>query len=322
MLNYVTNGGNLLLATREGADFFNVDFRNYCGITSFSALSAITQLIALDDSLVSISAVGTNDRNQFAVLDAGSEAVSIFDDNVSTNFVAGFRIQKENHGGFIYIAGRPYRFNNTAMYQNYNYMINNWLNYSSLTVQSPNGGEVWIVGETEEITWTDANVYNVKIEVSVNNGTSWSTITESTPNTGTYSWIVAAQDSSDQCLIRITNVDDSNVLDVSDAAFTIDMITSVEETQTDIPTEFDLSQNFPNPFNPVTLIKYQVPNTAHVSIKVYDLTGQEVATLVNGVKEAGTYEIKFDARNLASGVYLYRMIAGDFTSVRKFNVLK
>ena len=201
-------------------------------------------------------------------------------------------------------------------------MINNWLNYSSLTVQSPNGGEVWIVGETEELTWTDANVYDIKIELSVDNGTNWSTITESIPNTGTYSWIVAAQDSSDQCLIRITNVDDSNVLDVSDAAFIIDMITSVEETQTDIPTEFDLSQNFPNPFNPVTLIKYQVPNTAHVSIKVYDLTGQEVATLVNGVKEAGTYEIKFDARNLASGVYLYRMIAGDFTSVRKFNVLK
>jgi PKD repeat protein len=322
MLNYVTNGGNLLLATREGADFFNTDLRNYCGITSFSALSAITQLLALDDSLVNIAAVGTNDRNQFAILDAGSEAVPIFDDNVSTNFVAGFRIQKENHGGFIYIAGRPYRFNNTAMYQNYNYMINDWLNYSSLMLQSPNGGEVWIVGETEEVTWADANVYDVKIELSVDNGSNWSTIVESTPNTGSYSWIVASQDSSDECLIRITNIDDGLVYDARDAAFTIDMITGVEEIQTDIPTEFDLSQNYPNPFNPVTLIKYQVPNTSHVSIKVFDLTGQEVATLVNQVKEVGTYEIKFDARNLASGVYLYRMIAGDFTSVRKLNVLK
>lgn len=322
MLNYVTNGGNLLLATREGADFFNTDFLNYCGITSFSGLSAIPQLIALDDSLVNIAAVGTNDRNQFVVLDAGSVAVPIFDDNVSTNFVAGFRIQKENHGGFIYIAGRPYRFNNTAMYQNYNYMINDWLNYSSLILQSPNGGEVWIVGETEEVTWADANVYDVKIELSIDNGSNWSTIVESTPNTGSYSWIVASQDSSDECLIRITNVDDGLVYDASDASFTIDLITGVEEKQADIPTEFDLSQNYPNPFNPVTLIKYQVPNTSHVSIKVFDLTGQEVATLVNQVKEVGTYEINFDARNLASGVYLYRMIAGDFTSVRKLNVLK
>jgi len=322
MLNYITNGGNLLIATREGAEFFNADFRNYCGITSFSGLSALTQLIALDDSLVNVAAVGTNDRNQFAVLDVGSEAVPIFDDNVGTNFVAGFRIQKENHGGFIYIAGRPYRFNNTALYQNNNYMINNWLNYSSLTVQSPNGGEIWVVGETEEITWTDVNVYDVKIELSADNGSNWSTIAESTPNTGTYSWIVEAQDSSDQCLIRITNVDDGLVYDASDAVFTIDIVTSVEELQEDIPTEFNLSQNYPNPFNPVTLIKYQVPNTSHVSIKVYDLTGQEVALLVNEVKEVGTYEIKFDASNLASGVYLYRMVAGDFTSARKFNLLK
>jgi len=322
MLNYVSNGGNLLLATREGADFFNADLRNYCGITSFSGLSALTQLIALDDSLVNVAAVGTNDRNQFAVLDVGSEAVPIFDDNVGTNFVAGFRIQKENHGGFIYIAGRPYRFNNTALYQNNNYMINNWLNYSSLTVQSPNGGEIWVVGETEEITWTDVNVYDVKIELSADNGSNWSTIAESTPNTGTYSWIVEAQDSSDQCLIRITNVDDGLVYDASDAVFTIDIVTSVEKLQEDIPTEFNLSQNYPNPFNPVTLIKYQVPNTSHVSIKVYDLTGQEVALLVNEVKEVGTYEIKFDASNLASGVYLYRMVAGDFTSARKFNLLK
>jgi len=322
MLNYITNGGNLLIATREGAEFFNADFRNYCGITSFSGLSALTQLIALDDSLVNVAAVGTNDRNQFAVLDVGSEAVPIFDDNVGTNFVAGFRIQKENHGGFIYIAGRPYRFNNTALYQNNNYMINNWLNYSSLTVQSPNGGEIWVVGETEEITWTDVNVYDVKIELSADNGSNWSTIAESTPNTGTYSWIVEAQDSSDQCLIRITNVDDGLVYDASDAVFTIDIVTSVEKLQEDIPTEFNLSQNYPNPFNPVTLIKYQVPNTSHVSIKVYDLTGQEVALLVNEVKEVGTYEIKFDASNLASGVYLYRMVAGDFTSARKFNLLK
>ncbi|MGB5530734.1 MAG: PKD domain-containing protein, partial [Ignavibacteriaceae bacterium] len=219
-LNYITQGGNLLLASREGADFFNLDLRNYCGITSFSGLSSLPQLIALDDSLVNISAVGTNDRNQFALLDAGSEAVPIFDDNVGTNFVAGFRIQKDDQGGFIYIAGRPYRFDNSAMFQDYNYMIDNWLNFSSVTVQSPNGGEVWVVGETEEITWSGINVNDVKIELSIDNGTNWVTVVASTPNTGTYSWTVAAQDSTDECLIRITNVDNGFVYDVSDATFT------------------------------------------------------------------------------------------------------
>ena len=227
--------------------------------------------------------------------------------------MAGFRIQKDNHGGFIYIAGRPYRFNNTAMYQDYNYMINNWLNFSSLALQSPNGGEVWVIGETEEITWTDINVYDVKIELSVDNGSSWSSIVESTPNTGAYSWLVASPDSSDLCLIRITNDADGNVIDVSDDVFTIDMITGVEELEEGIPSKFDLSQNYPNPFNPVTLIKYQVPETSHISIKIYDVIGREIATLVNEVKQPGVFQVSFNCENLASGVYFYKMIAGDFS---------
>jgi len=322
MLDYITGGGNLLLATREGADFFNTEMNNYCGITSFTGLSTVTQLIALEDSLVNISSVGTNDRNQFVILDATSEAVPIFDDNAATNYVAGFRIQKADQGGFIYIAGRPYRFNNTEMYQNYNFMIDNWINYSSLIVQSPNGGEVWIVGETEEITWSDVNVYNVKIELSEDNGSNWSTIIESTPNTGSYSWIVSATDSSDQCLIRITNVDDGSIVDISDGVFTIDILTGVEEIETGIPSEFNISQNYPNPFNPVTLIKYQVPETGLVSIKVYDLIGREIAVLVNEVKQPGNYQVSFNGENLASGVYFYKMTAGEFSSVRKMNLLK
>jgi hypothetical protein len=97
---------------------------------------------------------------------------------------------------------------------------------------------------------------------------------------------------------------------------------SIVETEFDIPKDFVLHQNYPNPFNPSTTIKFAVPKTSHVNIKVYDLTGQEVSTLVNEMKDAGTYEIKFDAHNLASGIYLYRMVTENFTSVRKFNVLK
>ena len=204
----------------------------------------------------------------------------------------------------------------------FTYSLESIVTFSSVSVQSPNGGEVWVVGETEDITWSGVNVNDVKIELSTNNGTDWSTIIESTPNTGTYAWEVTAQDSSDECLIRITNVANGFVYDVSDNVFTIDIISNLGEELEAIPTEFNLAQNYPNPFNPETTIKYVVPKTSLVSIKVYDLTGQEVASLVNEVKEVGTYDVNFDARNLASGVYLYRMVAGDFTSVKKLNVLK
>jgi len=123
-------------------------------------------------------------------------------------------------------------------------------------------------------------------------------------------------------LIRITNVDDGDVLDISDDVFTIDMVTGVEELEEGIPSEFDLSQNYPNPFNPITLIKYQVPEASLVSIKVYDLIGREVTVLVNEIKQPGNYQISFDGKNLASGIYFYKMKAAEFVSVKKMNILK
>jgi len=104
--------------------------------------------------------------------------------------------------------------------------------------------------------------------------------------------------------------------------FIIDIISTVEELLGGIPTEFDLNQNYPNPFNPSTIIKYAVPESSPVSIRIYDLTGQEVTVLVNEVKQAGTYELEFNAENLASGVYIYRMIAGSFVQVKKMSLLK
>ncbi len=89
-----------------------------------------------------------------------------------------------------------------------------------------------------------------------------------------------------------------------------------------LPTIYSLAQNFPNPFNPSTTIKYTVPQNGPVTIKLYDVTGREVATLVNEVKTVGSYDLKFNASGLASGVYIYRMIAKDFVSVKKMSILK
>ena len=95
-----------------------------------------------------------------------------------------------------------------------------------------------------------------------------------------------------------------------------------EEVSIGIPDKYELSQNYPNPFNPVTNLEFGISELGLVKLKIYDVTGREVVTLVNEIKEPGYYKIKFNAGNLASGVYFYRMTAGDFSAVKKFIVLK
>lgn len=88
------------------------------------------------------------------------------------------------------------------------------------------------------------------------------------------------------------------------------------------PTGFVLSQNFPNPFNPTTSIKYSVGERSNVSLKVFDMLGREVASLVNEVKEQGSYSVNFDAAKLASGTYVYKLTAGNFVETKKMVLLK
>jgi len=88
------------------------------------------------------------------------------------------------------------------------------------------------------------------------------------------------------------------------------------------PKEFKLEQNFPNPFNPTTTIQYQLPVNSKVTLKIYDILGSEVKTLVNEEQEAGYKEVKFDASNFASGIYIYRLQAGKHVSIKKMMVIK
>ena len=97
---------------------------------------------------------------------------------------------------------------------------------------------------------------------------------------------------------------------------------AVEVNITALPTEYTLYQNYPNPFNPSTKISYQLPKSSFVTLKVYDIIGREISTLVNEQQNAGQYEVAFDGSKLASGEYLYRIQAGDFISIKKLVLLK
>ena len=101
-----------------------------------------------------------------------------------------------------------------------------------------------------------------------------------------------------------------------------DYITDVLKDDLEIPTAFNLSQNYPNPFNPTTKINWQSPISGHQTLKVYDVLGNEVATLIDEYRNAGIYEVEFEAAKLSSGVYFYQLIAGDFVSTKKMIVLK
>ena len=101
----------------------------------------------------------------------------------------------------------------------------------------------------------------------------------------------------------------------------VSVVTDVNKTSS-LPRDFALGQNYPNPFNPSTTIKYDLPTRSPVRIEVFNILGEKVATLVTGEQSAGTHEVKFNAIGLSSGIYLYRMAAGSFTSTMKMILVK
>jgi hypothetical protein len=100
------------------------------------------------------------------------------------------------------------------------------------------------------------------------------------------------------------------------------MVSDVKEIHDALPSDFTLEQNYPNPFNPSTNIKFSLPEANQVTLKVYDMIGQEVATLVDQFMNAGTFEITFDASNLPTGIYTYSLTTGNFQSVKKMMLIK
>jgi hypothetical protein len=92
--------------------------------------------------------------------------------------------------------------------------------------------------------------------------------------------------------------------------------------ETTVSTEFALEQNFPNPFNPATTISFSIPFSEFTTLKIFDILGNEIVTLVNEEKQAGSYLVEFNASNLASGMYIYRLQAGSFTETKKMVLMK
>ncbi|RKZ00245.1 MAG: hypothetical protein DRQ13_00810 [Ignavibacteriae bacterium] len=154
-------------------------------------------------------------------------------------------------------------------------------------------------------------------------------------NQNLYGVIGAASEINDFISIDISNgvgtvVGSVGMKNILGLAFEETGVTAVEDDlNTTVPTEFSLEQNYPNPFNPSTKIKFTIPSVtlsevegSLVTMKIYDVLGKEVATLVNEEKPAGTYEILFNAMNLSSGIYFYQLRAGNFVDTKKIVLIK
>jgi hypothetical protein len=133
-----------------------------------------------------------------------------------------------------------------------------------------------------------------------------------------YSYIDATV-TAGQWSYRLKQIDLDGTVHYTDPV-SVEVLTDVKEGSR--PTTFVLEQNYPNPFNPTTTIQYSLPMNAHVTLKVFNLLGQEVMTLVDGIQDAGVKSVTADASTLSSGVYLYKLAAGNHVGTRKFMLEK
>lgn len=162
----------------------------------------------------------------------------------------------------------------------------------------------WIDISTKDDFSTILSSYNNKL---VDNVTTFN-VTGLLPNT-TYYFRVCASNSG-------------GTSPYSNTIIIVTKVTGISDDLSAIPNTFELYQNYPNPFNPTTTIKYQIPENAFVALKVYDITGREISTIVNDFKSAGTYEVKFDSERLPSGIYISKIEAGKFIQIKKMILIK
>lgn len=146
--------------------------------------------------------------------------------------------------------------------------------------------------------------------------------------TGSHNWSSAAETRNDEntLIIKDNRIGNLYIQEFAarytEAGGTDPVLVSVNENGNGIPDNFNLSQNYPNPFNPTTTIAFSLPITNLVTLKVYNIIGQEVATLVNEELKAGNYTVNFNSNQLASSVYFYKLTAGSFTSVKKMTLMR
>lgn len=187
----------------------------------------------------------------------------------------------------------------------------------------PNGSETWALDNSEVIRWETNILENVIIDL-LQDENSLLAIDTVQASLLAYNWILPLDlAAGENYKIKVTSEADSNLFSISEDVFTIiDTVTSVDGNVNQIPTEYNLAQNFPNPFNPSTTISYSVPENSHIQLSVHNILGQKVAELVNDVKNAGNYQVVWNAESFSSGIYIVALQTNSILLTKKITLLK
>jgi len=196
-----------------------------------------------------------------------------------------------------------------------------------ITVISPNGGELW--DGSQPVTWRlehpdDGNPLHYDLFYKAGNDTQYFPIITGIIDT-TFIWDVSELAPMDSLKIKVFGYSiDSTITgtDISDGMFSIAQPTTVEKCDNLDLNSYKLCQNYPNPFNTITAISYQLAAFSQVELSVYDMIGTRIKTLVNENQDKGNYQIQFDATDLASGMYFYKLKAGNFYETKKMILIK
>ncbi len=192
----------------------------------------------------------------------------------------------------------------------------------------PNTAQTLNSNVPHTITWDVANTNiapvscsNVNIKLSTNGGQTFDLVlATNTVNDGSETITLPSINNS-TARVKVEAVGNF-FFDLSNTNFTITNVVSVLNNGTGVPDAYSLSQNFPNPFNPSTKISFGIPENGNVSLKILDISGKEVASLVNGYYSAGNYSVNFRPENIASGIYFYVIQAGNFVESKKMTLIK
>jgi minor extracellular serine protease Vpr len=203
---------------------------------------------------------------------------------------------------------------------------NEWLITPSFSLGSGEAEVEFYIGHSTQ--WlSSATVY---LRITTDNGASWTTLWSAENDGQPWSWrkininLTSYSNKSGLKLAWNYLGNDGDYIALDGVKLTgFEFATSLEEVPVSAaPAEYLLHQNYPNPFNPATIIRFDIPEHSEVSLKIYDLLGNEVISLINEEKPAGVYEVSFEASYLSSGVYFYHIRAGAYTMIRKMMLIK
>jgi hypothetical protein len=196
---------------------------------------------------------------------------------------------------------------------------------SAPALVAPSNGAIVATGSSVNMSWTStSNTTTYQLQVSTSfDFSTLPLINETALTAANYTTPILAAGSAAQYYWRVRSVGPGGTGEWSDTRTYVRQAGTNLDAPGEMPTEYSLEQNYPNPFNPSTNISFSLPETANVTLEVYNLQGQLVASLLNNMsKSAGRHSISFDASALSSGVYVYRITAGSFMSTKKMSLLK